>query len=1540
MTLPMPTDQSGVNQQATVTLSANVSGYTQSMAAAQTQTNAVSDSLSKLTSHLDGITKRAGKKLIHFSRDDFAALGGATAMAATFEKQLSTLSATAVVTGAKFSGFKGAVENAFTSFPKSRASIVALVETLTNLGVTAPRDVNTLTQAFVKLGGATGEPMQQLAQGLMQLTRQMGGASSGQVANYANSLLTLSKNAGVSATGVLTFAQAIAPVARTAGIGQASVLGISTAFSKAGADGFLAASAFNTMASDITKLSQTGSPELAKYANLIGVTSNQLRSMDKGQALSRIFTAISQEGPRAIATLNQLGQDGVRAQSAIQAVAQGGGLQQYIDQAVGSSHDQKNLNAGSKAAFSGLADSLGSLRNEFTQFGTEIGTTFLAPMDKAVTIATTLLHALNSLSKPLAPLLGAVGAVGGVVGTALGGGMALAGPIGAAVLGRAALHSGVVRSAREGFQFGRTGVANETSRAAAAGELPLRASAPFGAFSRMGEWGSQGSQWYRTQGAGKWWGPQEGGSGGPSGLGRAALRAPFQTVGWLANAQTESTHNAMLNDYQRADYVKYRQQARSGGAPSGPTLRDRLSGAAAAGRADAGARGAFRALIGESANLGRAFGRLGVETTKAGLQMSMNAVPKVGSTIGKAASGAFGMASSALTNPLFMLAAPLVIGGIATVMKNYNKPSSLSQSDLNPLQHYNDALGIATGKLNTFADIVGKATTAAAGGSPAATSFKQHLTNTDVANFANRGSNDPNINALKPGDVQGATQLARSFGFTDPRQFQGFSQQLLARGYSLQQVNQVVDAYGGPGSTPDVTAMGGLINSAGSAAGRKSVAGAALGSLITQRGTNISKYNATYGQQNYLDQITKLVASSVTSTTPSSQFAELISQLTGKGMGAVKADVAPMVQAGDATQQPGVLRSQFDVLTNPKASQTAKQKAVMAILQHYQGAGGIVGNAGATPGVTLDPSKFGSVEQASRTLSPDQASVYGRMAGPIGQFAATNLYTQAAVVQQDNPQVVQRAVGALVEKAMQLGTSVGGAVTQLEKLKGAAGSTSDPLYKMAAAAEQFIKSQQQAVLPSMSRAQQLQTTSNNYQVAVNNIGLSPTGPADAQAAQQSAQQALESQRQYMISMLQQARAFGVQMTRAQQDYQKSRFRSQRDFQIQMTYSAQDYQLQRFRSYRDFGIQMAREAQSQAQNIYSPWVRVQAKYTDSAATILQNLKDQNTRIIDQYANLRKVAAMGISQQSIDTLQLANPNNAQQLGTLVDSLMQNPQLVNQINSAISTRLQATTQLTQSSFSMQFRNTVADFTKGLNDASVNYQTAHERAVAAQAQSLSDMSIDFNTMVSRSAQDLTVSMTEIYGSFANIYGQTLAAINNNIAAYAPQLANNLTNQLSSAYAALQTYNGALAQAMALNPQFTIGGQGYVSNMNTAQRNALYGGHATGGISTVAHLAHISEGNKPEAIIPLDQRGITYMSGMFQQVAMAMVRTMNVSGKGIVPTGTSTSSSTTVDQSTKFLGPITVQAQDPNQMARQLKDKARLEKLSRPARSTAGISG
>lgn len=499
-----------------VRLGADVSGYTQQVGAAQQQTAALEGSVNKLGISFASLTKAAGKKLFQFAAADFAVLGAAVADATSLERQLATLQATSVVTGTSMTSMSKELDQAFASFPVSRQAVIQLAETINNLGVTAPKAVGSLTKTYIKQGAATGEDAQGLAAGGIQLGRQMGVTDPGELDKYANSLLVVSKSQGVAASGVNEFAAAIAPMSRAAGIGMAAVQGISAAFQKAGADGGYAANTFSKIVGEISELTQTGSPELAKYASFVGKTTAEFRNMSGTDQATSVFSQIGKGGPEALNFMSSIGLS-QRDTRAVMSVAQSGDLKQSIAIAQGASTNTEKLNSASEAAFAGLADSLVSVKNQFTALGELIGGPLLTPLGLLVKafglmmgLVTGVVSALGPVAPALALLAGGLATLGtlllGKMGTilTLGLGRTLLGPRSA---GRVALGEGRLAGAaiRGGMSQEAAMAASAVGTRVAAGGAQLRDSVPYnygmaagqrapGPLSKLGTVASRGVQ--------------------------------------------------------------------------------------------------------------------------------------------------------------------------------------------------------------------------------------------------------------------------------------------------------------------------------------------------------------------------------------------------------------------------------------------------------------------------------------------------------------------------------------------------------------------------------------------------------------------------------------------------------------------------------------------------------------------------------------------------------------------------------------------------------------------------------------------------------------------------------------------------------------------------------------------------------------------------------------------------------------------------------------------------------------------------------------
>ena len=1611
----------------TVKLDADVSGYSQQIGSAQQSTAQMNQSVLQLSGSLHRLSQWGGKKLVHFAAADFAGLGVAVADAASLEHQLGTLRATSVVTGTSIDAMKSQLDDAFGRFPVARRDVIQLAETINNLGVNAPKAVGSMLATFTKLGAATGESPIALAAGNIQLDRMMGTTSPKQVANYANSLLVVSKNQNVAASGVTDFAQSIAPMSRAAGIGEAAVLGISAAFAKAGVDGGFAANTFSKIVGDITRLSQTGSPELAKYASFVGQTVEQFQKLSGTEKFTTLFNQIAKGGPQALSFMESIGSS-QRDIRAIQGVTQSGSLSQAIAQAQGGSTNTDALDAASKAAFSGLTDSTLKLGNEFTKLGEMLGGPFLKILTPIVETFGKGLSLLNQVVAAMGPIPGYVAALAGVLAAPAGIALGHLGVISGLALGRTMLGPrSSLRAATRAGRIAGTAMAGGMTEAEALQLTPIgqRIAAGRDPLNPMTAAPWRLSAPYSMAATAAQRGPGPIGTAmGWMGRGARATGTGLMGVGtWVMNDQGR---------YQRDSYADTLN--RSGNVPrTMPTLRESMragsvggmwrsfremlgSGVYAMGSmASSGVGGTTRAA---AAALREAAEREAAAAAAAGtpkwstrMGMRRPVAPlatalETGAAVGGAAARAGGAAwrgisavGGAVFTPVGMLATmvgiPLVSKIVDAIKEGQAQKHDLTQV-LSGSEQYDQLLGRTSTNLARFGSAVDVAADKL--NKFAGTPLKDVTTVTaaDRAAIQEPGFKitDPNLQGL----IQNAAEQAQAPGGDKDAVSKTAMAWLSKQGLSAGDVN------GELGTKLKQDLLSAMTTTAGGV-DQGAAAGSIMNAFANQPGGPAggvpdlnfiaSMAGRTGGNVEGFKTFMGLGAQALSSGTQnaSPEEARKAQVINALSMGAQATGNADMGQEARIASLADFFKSQLSV--DPKEFQTALANAGQQLgTEQYttaataggpvqqrtaygttqQGYAALVEAYANTPQgqnfLQTTGMDKGQLLAAVQNPSPLPAATGGDTAsllaqkGSLGQYAAGNTsFLQAAIGGKSGQSGAGYAAAQdlLAEASKQTGGDLSAASNQLTRLADSMGGVSAPLIKTAA---DLARQQQSYQLPTLSREDQVRVAGQNAAASANAAlepNATPDTVAQAQADKNTAEQSKESYRQYMIGRIQQIEQYGVTQRRAIEDNNLNISRSERDFQEQMARSDYDNQLARQRNQEDFqknsqrslddyhlnvarqnedhARDLKRQAAAAAQDIYDPYARIQRKSTTDAGTLVMNLTEQNADLERQMRQLQELKDRGLSQGAIDTLKLSDVGNAQQVDTLLQSLQQDPSKMGQINDLVTKRLGDTTALTQSPFSVAFRQQDEDFSTSMKRASDDFEkgqqraaddqskaldrmatdiaATRQRAVADHNKALSDMAIDFKKAQDHAAEDLATSLKQYTGNFADIFSSLTTNSLGQLATYAPAASKIIIDELNK----IKTSNPWLDPSTA---QVTAG---FVGGVSQELGHALgMQGYATGGISLTQQTARVSE-QGPELHLPLNSRGENFMATI---IAKSLARGVTTAISAAPDAG----SSMTHDNSVSFAGAdIKVVAQDPNAMAKALAGKAKLARLASPVR-------
>lgn len=1629
---------------ANVVLTADISGYTQATQEASKQTNLLLASVNKLTQSLDGITKKMGKKLLIFSAADLATLTAVSVVTAKYEKQLSTLRAQTEIAGKSFDTYKKGIDEISTSLPVARGEVVQLVTAIQNMGITSETEVLKTARVFEKMGAATGESVGALTQGLIELSRTMGTLSNGSqgLQNFSDEVVTLSSKLGVASTDILAFAQNITPFARAAGIGQKEILGLSAAFVRAGADSNAAATAFNQIMRDIVTLSATGSPELAKYSNAVGMTLDSFKELGNVEKFIAVIDAVTKSGDKGVQMLNNMGIDGVRAAKALaQLATAGGGLQKVIDEARGA-YGNGSTALGAGAAWDTMADQLTRMRNIMEKFTSDIGD-YTVPVAKGLLDTfNDILSVVTKLSGPILGLAGILAGAAGAISGVAGGILTAMGPLSTLMLVMTAFRLSPMRALLGGIgdavnqvrgrdvplsragQMTADGVrlpwyqrlpyAGGQAVGAQIGRLPVGAAAGFRtlgtlAAQTVGSFSQANAQWY-TNARLPWWERQSTVFSAPDqGFSRGqvlsnALRHPGAFLGGMF-----SRNNPLLR--AAADAEQTATDARMGytAAAAGNKAYDQAI-AAGASQKDAAAA-AIRASNSMSANM-----KVAAERTA---EYARNLVAAKGSqaALASAAGGAarslvgvgvaaarmgVGLTGQAIAAPFRMLGgmfgggAGLGMGIAAAAGSAYLIKQSLDSTQgawtgEQNIQAFNAALGRATDPLGDFSYEVKKSVTAA-------TSLKDAM---EKAADAYRSQpkqeyTDPRVASL-PTNVNTAIAYMQSMGQVDNEQMSLIIGDLAKRfaGTNIN-IRDIIAGY-------DNSTKGGK-NPYGNM-------GLPLENLIMGFGQTVTEkqgwWQGIRGQTpDEARDLMGLVAS---------QIVQERNQYTGKQT-KYGLDLAQTVQASRTMQ---ALQA-----ADRQGIQSGNSAALQTLINTFaQGMGGqeLFGMQRLEFESVLNDGGLEAVLKVIASSDNDAAKAFTKMLS-----LAQSPETLAKILRDTNklPEFVANSALGMMEqrsRTVQAASSLGDASQNPNVIQNAYREIAGYLQQTSKSAAE-ITARTHILMNDMSptsREFALNQAAMNFAVqrSIYTTSIMQGGMAGTAAQYQANAATIK---------------FATNEDTSKQEQENFEIDQQtRDKAAQYYMFVKDFYRQRLYAAQDFARQLRYASEDAAKSMYDPFQRTSARGTQSSGMVATNLDAQLKKMRDQVKNLAILRKRGLSEATIRNLNLTDPSLADQVQRWVDEggSFQAGQLNKKGGQARTDAAGAIVEQTdqfkrsQEQFDIQMDRGIDSLKLYGEEVLGNTQTVLKKT-AGMLESLGISSTDYLTRLSDLAKAILNTGTPNAGS-ATIKDRALVAKAGDVVAFGtstgydksgqvrtgvslagvsmkrtktgwvalgadgekiaigqnkqgeewydwskkqkeawvrnhPELGTaatatntikNWSGTYTEPYGAEVTWFNSMepgwenASRNPVSGKWTVMGptgkiklipdswQDTWDTLSGERRKTWYenqisaGNLAMGGIATNPTARIFGEAG-PEAVIPLNSRGMQFMT-------TAMVRSMNTAGRGAVPSYKGESSTTVINKNTQFMGPITVQAQDPNEMARKLEGKKRLANMRRGANAS-----
>lgn len=1332
--------------EANVVLTSNNSQYDHAMSTSATGTDNLSASVDNLGRKINSLSKTAGRTLIGVSAADVAVITGATAAWSSYEKQVSRLQAqSAILTRTNtqqttvMKDYTAAVKGLRTEYGTTTTEAAKLVETLSKItNMRQSRDLSDLSKVFVDMSHATGESSEGLASSLTNLQRVMGTPiNSKNTRTYADQFTYLAAQTNTSAQGLIDFTSQLAPAGRQIGITSNQMAGFATAFAKAGQDSGPAANVFTKITTDIAHSMQTGSPEIAHYANMLGVTQKAFKDMTGGEQVMQILESLQNNSKGAATELNRLGLDGPRSIRAIQAVLQQGGLRESVGLATrGAASGAAAEGAG--ASTRGMSDDLAKLNQNFQELAETMGGYFGPVLEKFVQGMNKALEITNKIAEgPMGQFLGLV--MGVVAPLAAGAGMLLlfAGALLKVAAAFTLLRSSGAYGVREGFggggALGTAGVGRQGERLQNAGTWFQRAQYTGG--QAVGS--LAGSAVGAVRGgwqAGRGWADPNYAPGPPrsalsymaGGLGRGMDM--FLTPGFDQMRYADPTMRERSRFFQRspmgmsagvsaaaATADAAREQARQAGA----VYQSRMAASPQDPATEQARRDMHRANQ-EAISATRA----SVSAQKEQVETIKNLNRETGNTtsgfrrLAQASGGFAAGAGGGILGAGRAGAGMLMRSGMAS-----NIGFGLGAAGLG-------AAGVDSNMLmfGAMGGMLGSAPGAAIGAGLGA--------GLDMAQANNKMSDSIKTLTSNVDDVSQA-----GYGLSDLQTSLNDTQATVDSTAKNWDLGSGSAWFGKPKSISDT--FGALKSGVEGFFGTSDIQEA-------QGGVEAQRQRALQAQGTARDLARRAgVKITGTSTNQLRQLDEFMSTTGAQRLSTAGIDPADLIAARTAMIAGGSDSAQ--------AYQALLGRAVM-------------------PGATRRAGERAETTAAGRAMSESASA-------------------QRSIRFQEDVGAFYEGTSDIFSRLHKQGLSDLQIMASTEKAQARIGDENDRQYEMQMAVSAKAQQNMAMQMPLMGRAQQFQTTLGQMsalsaivprtQEQAAQLDQQKTATASAMVDQaQYFKQMLLMQDQYEISRRRSQEDYSLQRGYQEHDYQLSRTRAEYQFHLSQTRGTADYYRGVRRAHYDFNLQRERaeddyqhqtqiQAKQMAMSVYDIYQRVEVQRTSSATMLMANAGDQLARMREQERDLDRLRARGASDSMIQQMKFTDPANQQQLARFLAEAT--PRMIRQFNTvAGSLREGAAQQLMNDPSSLdaderrrahrlQLQRSREDFERQLRLGHDDFTRALGRQRKDFNTMMDNQATDFDTQMGRQADAYAVSMRrgaedlanvgkEIDGSFENI--------------------------------------------------------------------------------------------------------------------------------------------------------------------------------------------
>lgn len=405
-----------------VRLEAETSGYNRGMHHATQATQTLVGVLITVEKTFGKLVKVAGQTSVGVGASLIGISGAASMMAARFEDAFARVEKTTGLAGNQLTKLGVDIRQLSTDIPVAANELAGLADLAGQLGVAA-ESVDDYAASAAKLGVATNISSTQAVSALSQLIGIFDLAEE-QMDGLASSFSVLANRTRATEPDILRFATRVGGAAKAVGASADEIMAVGAAVTGMGVQVEAGGTAIQRVLLDMQEAAQSGGDKLRAFTEAMSMTNEEFRNIQASSPVElfrRLIGALADADDQAALLLRRLDIRDVRATQTLLTLAE---ATDELDDALGKSSaafaEAEDIHKLAEIRFSTLTQQLRVFKQSLAEIWRAIGSWLVAPMMVAVKAMTGVVNLFNRIPEPAKNVMGYITAIGGSILT-LGG---------------------------------------------------------------------------------------------------------------------------------------------------------------------------------------------------------------------------------------------------------------------------------------------------------------------------------------------------------------------------------------------------------------------------------------------------------------------------------------------------------------------------------------------------------------------------------------------------------------------------------------------------------------------------------------------------------------------------------------------------------------------------------------------------------------------------------------------------------------------------------------------------------------------------------------------------------------------------------------------------------------------------------------------------------------------------------------------------------------------------------------------------------------